>query len=881
MTSRLPVWMSRWLFCLFLGSLLVSLSLGNPHSALSTPSLNQAVGPQLVQQGVDRYQAGDYRGAVTLWQNALQKFELTHYPGNIAIVRENLARAYQQLGQTEQAIAQWQQVVRLYQDSGDQAQLGRALTEQAQLYSQIGQLRRAIELLCNADLTGDCTPNSALQLAQTIHDPVLQAAALGSLGNAYRLIGEYNAAQKDLEASRAIAVTLKQPAYEISALNSLGILYNTLAQVDDRKAENATQSGEDREAQRFQTQAKHLNQQAVEVLQVSFQLARNQNNALEQLRSRQAVIPVYYRLGLFDQAAAAWQQANQLVQRIPDSRDRVFAAIELAQLLQTNPHAPRLQCLTDQRLIQSEALLQQAVAIARHIQDTRAASFALGALGWVYECRQEWSRALDLTQQASIAAEQSLDAKDSLYRWQWQTGRVLKQLHQAKQAIAAYEQAIATLESIRGDLLTATRDIQFDFRDNIEPIYRELVELRLSQETPIQVGTKSLPQAGKSNNFRSILRTIDGLKLAELQNFFGSDCIVAAAHQDSIDLGAKTAAAVFNTIVLNDHTAVILSLPNGQKQFTWLDVPATQLIEQVNAFRMRLEDARKDYDPQTAQHLYDWLIRPFEADLQAAQVNTLVFVQDGIFRTVPMAALHDGQQFLIQKYAIATTPSLTLTDPKPLQRNNLRVLALGLSQAATVDGIRFQALPNVEQELRRIRDLLPGSKELLNQAFTRDRLKQELSETVYPILHVATHGKFAIEPQDTFIVTGDGKKLTFGQLDRLIRKTSRNTEPLELLALTACETATGDDRSALGLAGVAVQAGARSAIASLWSVSDAATATLAAEFYGQLRNPQLSKAQALQAVQKAFVEGRIKVEGIENATHPYYWSAFTLIGNWL
>lgn len=198
---------------------------------------------------------------------------------------------------------------------------------------------------------------------------------------------------------------------------------------------------------------------------------------------------------------------------------------------------------------------------------------------------------------------------------------------------------------------------------------------------------------------------------------------------------------------------------------------------------------------------------------------------------------------------------------------------------ATVDLAQLLA-PEPPKELTRIGEIIPGSKQLLDADFTRDRLQQELSQTAYPILHVATHGKFATDPGDTFIVTGDQKKLTFNELDRLLRTVSRNTEPLELLFLTACETATSNDRSALGLAGVAVQAGARSALATLWAVDDAATAQLATEFYTRLQQPQLSRAQALQAVQRALLEGTVTVEGI-NATHPAYWAPFVLVGNWL
>ncbi len=879
-----------WLGLLFFSSLTLCLWLG-----LSFPSTGQTPdAAQQVKLGVERYQAGDYKGAIERWQSALTVYQQANNPSNRAIVLENLARASQHLGQGEAALTYWQQAIALHRRTQNIPQLGRALTEQAQLYSQIGQPRKAIALLCGAEDSGKCAAESALQQVRSLNSPAMEAAALGSLGDAYRLLGEYDPAIRVLESSLKLAAI--NPTYQISVLNSLGTVHLSLAMVNYRRVELAAQSGDSQDAEQFKQKGLKRDAKALEYFQRSLNLSQAQNDLVGQLRSQVSAIPAYYRTQATLQAETTWQQAVQLVIQLPPSRDRVYAAIDLARLLQpirTDTSFSKLQCLASDRSPQAEALLQQAIAVAEQIQDDRAKSFALGELGHIYECQRSWIKALDVTQKARLAADQDLASKDSLYLWEWQTGRILKAEGKDTEAIAAYERALATLEPIRSDILTTNRDIQFDFRDTIEPIYRELVELKLSREQPVQVGTKSLISESVNRdsnpaNFRSILRTVDGLKLAELQNYFGSDCVVAIASGESVDLAARSAAAVFSTVIFDDKTAVILSLPNGEQRFTWIPVSRPALIAQMNELRRGLERVRTSYDPTPAQQVYNWLIRPFEADLQQSPVKTLVFVQDGIFRTVPMAALHDGQQFLIQNYAIATVPSLTLTNPKTANSKDLRVLALGLTKAVSFeDGSQFRALPNVGKELDSINAILPGSKQLLDGEFTRDRLRQELSQTVYPILHVATHGKFGTDPKDTFIVTGDSQKLTLTDLDQLIRRVSRNTEPLELLSLTACETAVGNDRSALGLAGVAVQAGASSALASLWSVNDAATAQLATRFYQQLRQPNLSKAEALQTVQKEFIEGK-SLDGsfdgksaIADAAHPAYWSAFVLIGNWL
>ena len=171
-----------------------------------------------------------------------------------------------------------------------------------------------------------------------------------------------------------------------------------------------------------------------------------------------------------------------------------------------------------------------------------------------------------------------------------------------------------------------------------------------------------------------------------------------------------------------------------------------------------------------------------------------------------------------------------------------------------------------------MKDILIESKGFIDEEFTRDRLQQELAETSYSIIHIATHGQFGSEPEDTFLVTGNEEKLTLTELDRIIRSTIPSDNPVELISLTACQTAVGDDRAALGLAGVAVQAGVNSALASLWSISDEATPQIIQQFYSSLKDSKLNKAEALRQAQ---------IAEIDRGIHPAYWASFIIIGNWL
>jgi CHAT domain-containing protein len=297
-------------------------------------------------------------------------------------------------------------------------------------------------------------------------------------------------------------------------------------------------------------------------------------------------------------------------------------------------------------------------------------------------------------------------------------------------------------------------------------------------------------------------------------------------------------------------------------------VSSARLTREVREFRSKIEKRTTDEFLPHAQTLYDWLIRPYEKDLKAYPIDTLVFVPDGPLRTIPMAALHNGKAYLIQEYATAITPGLNLTDPRPMRRDHIKVLTLGLTESVQ----DFPALPYVSVEVQGINQVFDG-RSLLNQDFVAARVEDELRKEPFSILHIASHGHFGNEVQDTFLLTFD-TKLTMNRLGEYVGLFRFREEPLELITLSACETAAGDDRAALGLAGIAVRAGARSALATLWHVNDPASYRLVVEFYRRIRNPGVSRASALQAAQLALLKD-------PRYGHPCYWAPFLLINNWL
>jgi CHAT domain-containing protein len=267
--------------------------------------------------------------------------------------------------------------------------------------------------------------------------------------------------------------------------------------------------------------------------------------------------------------------------------------------------------------------------------------------------------------------------------------------------------------------------------------------------------------------------------------------------------------------------------------------------------------------------LYDWLVQPIEAELAASEIKTLVFALDGSLKSLPMAALYDGENYLIEKYSVALTPSLQILEPQPLSRTPIKVLVGGLSEAKQ----NFPPLPGVKSEVQQIQAEIPAQV-LLNQQFTSDALQEEISAASFPVVHLATHGQFSSDAEDTFILAWDDR-VNVKELGEVLQvREERERQPIELLVLSACQTAAGDKRAALGIAGVAVRSGARSTLATLWSVDDQSTAMLMVKFYQELAQANVTKAEALRQAQLALLQQ-------SRFRHPYYWSPFVLLGNWL
>lgn len=327
-------------------------------------------------------------------------------------------------------------------------------------------------------------------------------------------------------------------------------------------------------------------------------------------------------------------------------------------------------------------------------------------------------------------------------------------------------------------------------------------------------------------------------------------------------------AAIVYPIVLPDRLAVIAVLPNQPLAYHASASPQAEVVATLRQFRQSLNPVYPDaLRLQVSQQIYDWLIRPFRPAFEQARIETLVFTLDAPLRDLPMAALHDGQHYLVEQYQLALAPSLTLLPGTPwADLSPVTLLAAGLSTARQ----GFPAMPSVLTELAAITAHFPAHT-LVNAEFTEVALAQALKDWPAPIVHIASHAQSGPTPNASFILTWD-HKIWANNFRKLIEANLRKSTIIELLVLSACQTASGDQRIALGLAGLAVRSGVRSVIATLWAVNDHSTAELMAVFYQHLMQ-RLGRSRALREAQLNLLQSQVY-------EHPYYWAPFILVGDW-
>jgi CHAT domain-containing protein len=497
---------------------------------------------------------------------------------------------------------------------------------------------------------------------------------------------------------------------------------------------------------------------------------------------------------------------------------------------------------------------------AEKIGDLYGLALANLNLGALYRDEQHRSEALYLTRLARRAAE-GVDAPELLYRAHWQEGQILWSEHQVSAALAAHRRAIAILEETKPVASDGYGSSGSSFRMAVGAVYQDTVDLMLRAATLANNDRTSDRLIVEARN------TLEKLKAAELRDYFEDECIASVSGDGrGIDELGDDAAVVY-TVTLPDRVELLVGLPSGIERFT-TKVSAVRLNETVDLFRNAVQNPLTNDHRALGRKLYEWTVAPYAERVAEAGIKTLVFIPDGRLRTLPFAALNDGDAYLSENFATATALSLRLLAPPELESEAGRPVLAGVSES--VQG--FSALAAVDAELAEIQ-AIEGGELLLNKDFTLEGIRAAVMDEIPGVVHLATHAVFTGNPDTSFLLTYTGR-VGFDDLSDVIGMTNADGAPLELLVLSACETAVGNDRAGLGFTGSAIRAGARSALGSLWPISDAAAGALMIDFYRGLQRPELTKAKALQNAQATLRKN-------ERFAHPFYWAPFTLVNDWL
>ena len=704
MSSRIR----RFLLIAFLG-LITAFSFSGPFAQWvgaapgeAAPSQAQvSTAESFLQTGIQHYEAEQFAAAIEVWRQALTMSEGDSDSLYPALLQSNLSLAHQHLGQWRQAEAalsnsldrleSWEKP----RDSAYLETFAKALNTQGRLqwsqreweaaletwrratiaYSQAGHVRGIVLSLINQvkvlEAQGLHIEAKEL-LEQQVYpilqretlDPMLKATGFWQLGKAQRRIGELSDSLIALQKSFQIA-----EEFHLESLQRFVKLEE--GNTERALAKRARAIGKMDQAKRHADVALKAYQQSEKGAAASL---------LRQAKLNQ--LSLLIEAGELSKAAALWPTLDMT--NLSLSRTAIYTQLNLAKSLtklkQESESGGKVEGTPD--WVEIGERVGRAVRQAKALKDPIAESYALGQLGELYEFTGQWRQAQTLTQQALRLAE-SAQYLDGRYRWEWQLGRLLRRQEKLGEAISAYREAVDTLELVRNDLLFIDADIQFSFRDNVEPIYRELVELLLSSEDTPEPSQENLAQA---------IRRIDNLQLNELENFLRCNLTPTVEIRK---FEADPTAAILYPIVLAERLTVILALPgDDQLRFHQVMLPQADIEDAFKQLRRNLSEApnRTPIVLPAAQQVYQWLIEPFESALaQTPQIKTLVFVLDGPLRNLPMAVLYDGDRYLIEKYAIAVAPRLDLFNPIPLSRRP-EVFVGGIGEPQTIEGRTFSKI---------------------------------------------------------------------------------------------------------------------------------------------------------------------------------------------
>ncbi|XGW00676.1 MAG: tetratricopeptide repeat protein [Leptolyngbya sp. BL-A-14] len=907
----------------------------NPHTSFpvlaqeTTHQTSQARADQLLQQGIEQNQNSQFEAALQSWQQALAIYRDIGDRQGEANALNNLGLACRDLGQYTQSIEFHQRSLAIERQIGNRRGEAASLNNLGSTYNSLGQHIQAIKF-----------HQRSLAIERQIGNRRGEAASLGNLGNAYADMGQYTQAIQFYQQQLIIARQIRERQSEANSLGNLGRMYKDMGEYAQAivfhqqslaiKRQIGDRQGEANSLGNLGLVYRHLGQhiQSIEFFRQALTIEQQIGDRAGEASALGSLGLAYYFFGKYNKSIEFGQQSLAIERQIGDRHEEGTSLNNIG--LAYNALGQYTQAIQ---------FYQQQLIIARQIGDRRGESYALGNLGLAHKNLGRYVQSIEFFQQSLAILRQIGDRSAEGISFSV-IGDLLKEQNQPELAILLYKQSVNVRESIRKDLWKLSREEQQSYTQSVADTYRNLADLLLKQGRVMEaLQVLDLLKVQELQDFfkdvKGNERTAYGIETlseeqqilsrldtANLNKYLKSASVTALVQQLQqmapaqnlklaayIDLQTRlqklgTDSALLYPLILDDRIELVLFTRNAPPIHRTTTIKQTELEQAVKSFRSAIQQKDSQNIRQPANQLYNWLIKPIEADLQQANIKTLIYAPDGQMRYVPLAALYDGKQWLVEKYEINYITALSLTNIATRSSQPPHILAGAFTDPAgrvQVNGQAFDfgAIPSALSEVKSLAKQFPNTTKLVYKDFnhasmTSDRLNR------YNIVHLATHGKLvAGAPEDSFILLNNNEYITLREIK------DWKLPNVALVVLSACQTALGDKLGSgieiIGFGYQLQQAQARASIATLWEISDASTGSLMNEFYAQLQSKQLPPVEALREAQIALITSKNQTSGVskprtsvnypsgQNQTstinrdlsHPYYWAPFILIGNGL
>jgi CHAT domain-containing protein/tetratricopeptide (TPR) repeat protein len=881
-----------------------------------------------------------YRGqgqpekALQTYQDALTLATTSGDPHSRAIALIGIAGVENLVGEKQRALSDLNEALAIHQKTGDRGGEAAVLSDLGSIYSDLGERRKALEYF-----------ERALPLAREANDRRAEATALQGMGNTYVNLGEEQRALENLNQALAIERATNARGGEATVLNSLGLLYSQLG--DPQKAlEYFTQAlAIDRQDNKRADEAQALTnmgiaytslkewQQALDCQNQALPIYREMKFVLGQGRVLNNIGIIYGNRGDARKALEYYQQALPLLRQASFRRGEANTLANMANMYarlgdRANAVAYLNQALpvavtVSDPLLESR-ILTRLMLMQRASQPALAILYGKQAVGLLQTVRGN-IRGMDEDVQRNFAGSQA-GAYHALADLLISQGR----LREAQQVLdllkqQEYQEYVRGTASGSGNtaspmaLTPAETQAETDYQRSTAQLIAKSQQWEELRANPTRTAEQEKQYEKLSQDLSAASSGLDHY-YAELYELLGKD---SNANRQIAEVKGNTS-ALQQTIAKMPHTVGlyttvgddklrILVVTGSAEVAREYPITESELAQKVENLQQVLRNASADPRPM-AQQLYAVLIGPVKADLDQAGALTLVWSLDGVLRYVPIAALYDGKQYLVQKYATVTiTPaSFPYLNESP-KVGAMSTVAMGISQQYEQG---LPGLPAVASELKHVvhdpsvqgaNGVLPGTI-LLNDQFTEKGMENALS-TQHTVVHIASH--FVFQPGDdrrSYLLLSSGGGAGF----HLTVANFRDNQQLalndtDLLTLSACETGMNGEasngREVDGLGTTAQLKGAKAVISSLWSVNDSSTGELMGDFYKRWATGggKVQKVEALRQAQLDLLLGRLGARtspggrgsrpvttaearaatpGISGYAHPYYWAPFVLMGNW-